>query len=227
MNVIVFASRKGGTGKSTLAAHLAAYCQKSSRSCLLVDADQQGSLTLWHSLRKSGEPPLKSGLTDFDETLEQARLDGVEWVLVDTPPLATIEVSQTLAAATLVVIPTRPAVFDLNAVTETIAAARLANTPFALVLNAVPPKRLGTESPMTLNARRSFDALEAPVWSAQITNRASLALSLADGATVDEFSFDSRAAAEEISALWTAIENSVAAINGVYAGTVMHQKAAA
>lgn len=226
MNVIVFASRKGGTGKSTLAAHLAAHCQKSLRSCLLIDADSQGSLTLWHRLRKTGEPPLKSGLREFNETLAQARRDGVEWVLVDTPPLASTEVSETVAAATLVVIPTRPAVFDLNAVTETIAAARLADRPFALVLNAVPPKRLGTESPMVLNARRGFEALEAPVWSGQITNRASLALSLADGAGVDEFSFDGHAAAAEIAALWTAIENSVSAINGVYAGFAMHEKAA-
>jgi len=226
MNVIVFASRKGGTGKSTLAAHLAAYCQKSSRSCLLIDADQQGSLTLWHCLRKSGEPPLRSGLRDFNETIEAARREGFEWVFVDTPPLASLEVSETVAAATLVVIPTRPAVFDLNAVTETIAAARLADKPFALVLNAVPPKRLGAESPMATNARRSFDALEAPVWSGQITNRASLALSLADGNSVDEYSFDARAATEEISALWTAIENSVMAISGAYSGAVMHRKAA-
>ena len=48
MNVIVFASRKGGSGKSTLTAHLAAHAYKPSRSVLLVDADPQGSLTLWH-----------------------------------------------------------------------------------------------------------------------------------------------------------------------------------
>ena len=45
MNVIVFASRKGGSGKSTLAAHLAAQI-KATKSCLLIDADPQGSLTL-------------------------------------------------------------------------------------------------------------------------------------------------------------------------------------
>ena len=61
MNVIVFASRKGGTGKSTLAAHLAAHIHRSTRPCLLIDADPQGSLTLWHRLRESGEPPLKNG----------------------------------------------------------------------------------------------------------------------------------------------------------------------
>ena len=48
MNVIVFASRKGGSGKSTLAAHLAAHVHKTTKPCLLIDADPQGSLTLWH-----------------------------------------------------------------------------------------------------------------------------------------------------------------------------------
>ncbi len=61
MNVIVFASRKGGSGKSTLTAHLAAQAHKPSRPVLLVDADPQGSLTLWHKLRGSGEPPLVNG----------------------------------------------------------------------------------------------------------------------------------------------------------------------
>jgi Mrp family chromosome partitioning ATPase len=56
MNVIVFASRKGGSGKSTLAAHLAAQI-KATKPILLVDADPQGSLTLWHKLRGTNEPP--------------------------------------------------------------------------------------------------------------------------------------------------------------------------
>ena len=58
MNVIVFASRKGGTGKSTLADHLAAHVHKSTKPCLLIDADPQGSLTLWHKLRVTNEPPI-------------------------------------------------------------------------------------------------------------------------------------------------------------------------
>jgi chromosome partitioning protein len=226
MNVIVFASRKGGTGKSTLVAHLASHCYKAARSCLLIDCDLQGSLTLWHRLRKTGEPALKNGLRDFNETIESAQREGVEWVFVDTPPLISEQVSEAVSAATLIVIPTRPAVFDLNAVTETIAAARLAHRPFAVVLNAVPPKRLGTESPMVAHARRSFGALEAPVWSGQITQRTNLALSLADGGSVDDGNLESRLAAEEIAGLWIAIENSVKAIHGAYAGMVMHRRAA-
>ena len=42
MNVIVFASRKGGSGKSTLTAHLAAQAHRPSRPVLLIDSDPQG-----------------------------------------------------------------------------------------------------------------------------------------------------------------------------------------
>src|SRR5450759_3797061 len=108
MNVIVFASRKGGTGKSTLVAHLASHCYKAARSCLLIDCDPQGSLTLWHRLRNTGETALKNGLRDFNETIESAQREGVEWVFVDTPPLISEQVSEAVSAATLIVIPTRP-----------------------------------------------------------------------------------------------------------------------
>ena len=86
MNVIVFASRKGGSGKSTLAAHLAAQVHKPSRPCLLVDADPQGSLTLWHKLRGTNEPPIKSAVNSVSGIVAAAKRDGIEWVFIDTPP---------------------------------------------------------------------------------------------------------------------------------------------
>lgn len=227
MNVIVFASRKGGTGKSTLAAHLASYCFKASGSCLLIDADPQGSLTLWHHMRGSDALVLKDGTAGLNETIDQARRDGVEWVFIDTPPLVSQEIGQAVSHATLVVIPTRPAVFDLIAVKETIDVATLANRPYAVVLNGVPPRRLGLESPMATFARRSFGALGAPVWSGQITHRTNLAVSLNDGGTVGDGGLEQKLAAEEIAGLWRAIENSVDAIHGAYAGAVMHQRAVA
>jgi chromosome partitioning protein len=59
MNVLAFASRKGGAGKSTLAAHLAVHVHRPTRPCLLVDDDPQGSLTLWNGLRAESALPLK------------------------------------------------------------------------------------------------------------------------------------------------------------------------
>ncbi len=86
MNVIVFASRKGGTGKSTLAAHLAAHVHKSTKPCLLIDADPQGSLTLWHKLRGTNEPPIKTAVNSVSGIIAAAKRDGMEWVFIDTPP---------------------------------------------------------------------------------------------------------------------------------------------
>src|SRR5262249_60953048 len=60
MNVITLASRKGGAGKSTLTAHLAGCAQGAGHRCLIIDADPQGSLTLWHSLRTHDRLVLQS-----------------------------------------------------------------------------------------------------------------------------------------------------------------------
>ena len=85
MNVIVFASRKGGSGKSTLAAHLAAQVHKATTPGLLIDADPQGSLTLWHKLRGTNEPPIKTAVNSVSAIVAAAKRDGYEWVLIDTP----------------------------------------------------------------------------------------------------------------------------------------------
>src|SRR5712671_985222 len=125
MNVIVFASRKGGSGKGTLAAHIAAHVHKATKPCLLVDADPQGSLTLWHKLRGTNDPAIKAAV----------KRDGIEWVFIDTPPNLSAVVEDAIRNATMVIIPARPGVFDVNAVQETILTCRAARKPYAVVVN--------------------------------------------------------------------------------------------
>lgn len=226
MNVIVFASRKGGSGKSTLTAHLAAHVNKSSRPCLLIDADPQGSLTLWHRLRGTGEPALKIATRSVGDIVKAAKREGYEWVFIDTPPNQSGVVTDAIRSATMVVIPARATVFDLMAVQETIAAARQMRTPYAVVFNSAPAKREDVESPVVAQARDGLRNIKIPVWSGQITHRSSLALALASGEGAKEWDPDSLAA-EEIGRLWVAIERSVKAIRGVTdSGQSMHKAAA-
>ena len=138
MNVITLASRKGGAGKSTLTAHLAACAHADGRRCLVIDADPQGSLTLWHSLRADGQPPLRNAARGIDRALAFAMLEGFEWIFIDTAPTMWVVVQEAIRAATLVVIPARPGFFDLNAVRETVATARERAKPYCVVLNAAP-----------------------------------------------------------------------------------------
>ncbi len=164
MNVIVFASRKGGSGKSTLAAHLAAHVHRPSRACLLIDADPQGSLTLWHKLRNAEDLPLKIAQRAVGDMVRTAKRDGVEWVFIDTPPNMSPIVTEAMRAATLVVVPCRPGVFDLEAVKETVSFARQMRKPYAVVINGAPPRRQDTESPMVTHARESLLGRNIPVW---------------------------------------------------------------
>src|ERR1700743_1371082 len=202
MNVIVFASRKGGSGKSTLAAHLAAHVHKSTKPCLLVDADPQGSPTLWHRLRGTNEPAIKSAINSVSGIVAAAKRDGYEWVFIDTPPNTSAGVE------------------------DAIKNARAARKPYAVVINGAPARRDDAESPIVTIAREALAKFRAPVWGGQITNRADLLMALGHGEGVREYYAEGRGAAE-IARLWAAVERSVKAIRGTAtANGAMHKQAA-
>ena len=216
MNVITLASRKGGAGKSTLTAHLAAFAHSAGHRCLVIDADPQGSLTLWHTLRANGEPALQSAARGIDRAVAFAAIEGYEWVFIDTAPTMWLVVQEAIRAATLVIIPARPGFFDLDSVRETITAARERDKPFAVVLNAAPAKREDKEAPILAQARAFLQQHGVPVWWGQISHRAAYSLTLAGGSSAFEVAPDSPAAAE-VAALWSAISRSVEAVNAAHA----------
>jgi chromosome partitioning protein len=226
LNILTLASRKGGSGKSTLAAHLAAHVHKASQRCLLVDCDPQGSLSVWHNLRGTGEPELKIAARGVDHIVAAAKRDGIDWVFIDTPPNMSMVVTDAIQAATLVVIPARPSILDLEAVKDTIAVARQFRKPYAVVINGAPARRDDVESPLVAFAREKLVSYRVPVWGGQITNRADYILAVGAGEGVREYDADSRAAGE-IGRLWSAIAKSVKAIRGDgEASGAMHRRAA-
>jgi chromosome partitioning protein len=203
MNVITLASRKGGVGKSTLTAHLAAYAHLAGRRCMVVDADPQGSLTLWHSMRADNGLVLQSAAQGINRLVASALLAGYEWVFIDTAPTTWLVVQEAIRAATMVVIPVRPGFFDLAAVRETVATARELNKPYAVVINAAPvpvraavrPGMVGADQPahrISRLARRRRQRRREP-WRFRLQ-------------------------AGDCPAVWSAIERSVDAINRAQAG---------
>jgi chromosome partitioning protein len=210
---VVFASRKGGSGKSTLVAHLGSYMAANARPTLLIDADPQGSLALWQRVRGAQDLPLHVGTKHLAATLAKARRAGAEWVLIDTPPSAEAPVAEAIWHADLVVIPMRPGLFDVDAVQATIQLCRELKKPYAVVINAAPARN-GSEDPMVADARGAMHALDVPTWAGQITHHPELSLSLAHGAGVNEFSVGS-AGSEEIGSLWRALTRSFEAIEAM------------
>ena len=227
MNVIVFASRKGGSGKSTLTAHLAAHANRPSRRCMLIDCRPAGvDLALAQAARHRRAAAAQRRAGGIQEIVAQAQADGVEWAFVDTPPNMSGAVTDAISVATLVVIPVRLAVFDLAAVKETIDFARQSKKPFALVINAVPPRRDNTESPFVTQVREVLAGLNVPVWAGQITHRTIYSLSLEYGEGATRIRRRLARPPPRSPSLWDAIERSVKAIHGAYAGAAMHRVAA-
>jgi chromosome partitioning protein len=234
MDIITLASRKGGAGKSTLTAQLAAQAQSQGKRVLIIDADPQGSLKLWHSLRPDILPKLVTPERGIDRALAFAMIEGFDTVFIDTAPSMWVVVQEAIKNSTLVLIPARPGFFDLDAVRETVKVARERNKPYAVVINAAPVRRDDKDTSLVAQSRAYLDAHQIPVWSGQISQRAGFQSTLAAGASAAEIG-PNTAAGVEVARLWSAVERSIAAINAAQftpeapaneAGRLLGEKAA-
>jgi cellulose biosynthesis protein BcsQ len=206
MHVVAIASQKGGAGKSTFAVNLAVLADREASPALLIDMDEQGSLSVWQSLRKELTPLVVPSRPDeLAGVLETARRDGrVKWAFLDAPPLSNENVAAMLRAASLVIIPARPSVFDLSAIAATISMAHDLRRPFFVALNAVPARRGVSEMPDVIRARNAIRRMNAPLWRGSISQRTALAQALASGQSAVEFN-PNGIAAQEFQALWADI----------------------
>jgi chromosome partitioning protein len=147
--VITIAQRKGGSGKTTLAAQLAvAYARRGARVAAL-DIDPQGSLATWIDLRRAR---LGDETIGFDFAAlpgwrarqwieDQART--ADLIVIDCPPHADTEAQIAVRAAGLVVIPVQPSPLDQWATVATLDLARAERRRALAVLNRVPPRGRG------------------------------------------------------------------------------------
>lgn len=206
MHVIGIAAQKGGAGKSTLAAHLAIHADRDASPALLVDMDPQGSLSLWHRLRSAETPILaKADMRTLAEVLEAAKEHKVKWCIVDSAPHAESAIAAVMKAADIVIIPSRPATFDLGAIEPTLRQAEAMRANTMVVLNAVPPRRGFGRSTIESEARAVLESYGARVWDRVITQRAAFSSAIAGGMSVDELE-PGGAAAQEIGALWQSVK---------------------
>lgn len=207
MPTILVASRKGGSGKTTLAVHMAALANKPRAPALLIDADPQGSARFWYDRREAETPLLASAAAGgVRPILEAAKRDQVSTVIIDSPPHDTQGITTLMRLADLVVIPTRPGPLDLAAVASTIEIARAVKTPFVVLINAAPPRRDEETEPSIVTEARAVleNDLGAPVLACYVAQRADLSHSLITGSAVHEFAPESKAA-EEIGRAWSTI----------------------
>ena len=201
MRVIVFASQKGGSGKTTLSGHIAVEAQRQGAGPVaLIDTDPQGSLSKWWNVRKDPEPAfIQSVFSNLFYDLEQARNQGFKLVVIDTPPAVTRAISEVVSFADLVVLPTRPSPHDMRAVGPTVDIVEQRGKQMVFVVSAAAQKaRITSEAAIALSQHGTV----APTI---IHQRVDFAASMIDGRTVMEIDPTGRSAVE-INQLWKYLE---------------------
>ena len=206
MKTLGLLSHTGGSGKTTLAVHLAVLAQAVGARVLLIDLDPQGHATAWSHTRATGTPELQyAGPAALVGRLEAARKAGVDLAIIDPRPGVQADSAQVAALSDFVLVPVCPANLDLLAVQATLDGFEGGHRRAAIVLNACQPSQGKAEAIATRSARRALRLLGAPVAPVSIAQRKALAQSLASGMTASEIEPESHAA-KEVGALWRYVE---------------------
>ena len=143
MHVIAVASQKGGSGKTTLAGHVAVEAERAGAGPVaLIDTDPQGSLSEWWNAREA-ETPVFAQTTPAGprrrreaprRPRHQARSSSTR------RPRYEVTIAEVVSVADLVVIPARPSPHDLRAAGATVELVERLGKPIVFVVNAASPR---------------------------------------------------------------------------------------
>lgn len=140
LKIISVISQKGGVGKTTLATALAVEATRRGQQCLLLDLDPQASATFWNDNRGDDGPAVTAiPPARLEHVLKASEEAGADLVIIDTPPFAKDIAYDAAKLADFVLIPAKPAVLDIIAMTRTVDLIKAFSKRAAVVLTFCPP----------------------------------------------------------------------------------------
>lgn len=117
MKVIAVLNQKGGSGKTTIATHLARALQLAGSTVVLVDSDPQGSARDWGAARED-QPVSVIGIDRPTIEKDLRSLAATDFVVIDGAPQAADLAVSAIKAANFVLIPVQPSPFDIWAAAD-------------------------------------------------------------------------------------------------------------
>lgn len=190
-------AQKGGTGKTTLCLHLAVLASELGRKVTVIDIDPQANASAWKRRRQPDTPEvLRHEASHLPGVLAESRRAGKDLVLLDTAPHSSHEAATAAGLADLVLIVSRPAILDLEAIGESVKIVKQQRSQSAVVLNACPPPHHSGETAIVREAREALGVYGLPVSPVSVSQRAAFSHAFIDGRAVTEFDAMGKAAGE-------------------------------
>ena len=185
--VITIAQQKGGTGKTTLAVHLAlAFIKYHNLKVAVIDTDPQGSLGKWFMIRTEKK------VSNDNLTFKTASLWGAQYesktlkkdhdiVIIDTPPKIESDARPSIESADLVLIPVAASHVDFWATGAIVDIAKKANKKILIQIN-----RSSQRSKLISKTNEFIKSLNLSATKTIIGNRQIFAASMGEGKTAIE-----------------------------------------
>ena len=184
MHVIAVLNQKGGSGKTTIATHLARALQLAGDGVLLVDSDPQGSARDWAAVRED-QPVTVVGIDRPTIQRDLKQITHKDFVVIDGAPQAADLAVSAIKAADFVLIPVQPSPYDIWATADLVELVkqRIEVTDGRLkaafvVSRVIKGTKIGAEVGKTLAD------YGLPVLESRITQRVSYPGTAAAGTTV-------------------------------------------
>ncbi len=134
--------QKGGSGKTTVALGLAVAAAKVGETVVVIDLDPQTNAANWQDRRAAENPVVLSvQASRLRQTLDTARANGADLVIIDTAGKSESAAIDAARLSDLVLIPSRPQVFDMETLPTVRNLIRAAGDPPAFILyNFIHPQ---------------------------------------------------------------------------------------
>jgi chromosome partitioning protein len=205
MRTLAVLSRKGGTGKTTVAVHLAVAAAASKRT-LLCDMDPQRSALDWRRERQGPKPEVAEAKVGALFPIREAALrSNVELMVLDTRPSSDMESAEAVRFADLCLVVVRPSFLDMRAIVRTVELVTNMSRKGLFVLNQAPCRRNGEEPRAIRETVEALERMGLPVATVGLRYRAAYQNALRFGEAAQETEPDSMAAFE-INALWRQVK---------------------